>query len=92
MKQPANKFLTLGHLARTYGLARASLLHYEAMGLLVPACRSAAGYRLYGQAEIDRLIIAFRYPGTAGRPCLPSQKRKQRARTITGKPAACAVP
>lgn len=53
--------LTLGQLARRCGLARASLLHYEALGLLLPAARSPAGYRLYGQAEIERLRTIRRY-------------------------------
>jgi DNA-binding transcriptional MerR regulator len=47
--------LTLGRLARASGLARASLLHYESLGLLVPAGRSTAGYRLYGEPELARL-------------------------------------
>jgi len=50
-----NRPLTLGRLATATGLARASLLHYEAMGLLKPMKRSAAGYRLYGEDEIERL-------------------------------------
>ncbi|PKO34932.1 MAG: MerR family transcriptional regulator [Betaproteobacteria bacterium HGW-Betaproteobacteria-7] len=53
--------LTLGQVARTCGLARASLLHYEALGLLMPAGRSPAGYRLYGEAEIERLHAIRRY-------------------------------
>ncbi|MDD3518711.1 MAG: MerR family transcriptional regulator [Chromatiales bacterium] len=59
------KHLTLGRLARKVGLARASLLYYEAIGLLRPACRSTAGYRLYGEAEIARLetIRRFREAG-----------------------------
>ena len=39
--------LTLGKFARRVGLARSSVLHYESLGLLAPAGRSAAGYRLY---------------------------------------------
>lgn len=53
--------LTLGQLARLCGLARASLLHYEALGLLVPALRTPAGYRLYGQGDIERLRTIRRY-------------------------------
>lgn len=61
---PAGR-LTLGQLARAAGLARASLLHYESLGLLAPAARSAAGYRLYGAAELERLqaIRRFRAAG-----------------------------
>lgn len=57
--------LTLGQLARTSGLARASLLHYETLGLLLPARRSPAGYRLYGPREVERLaaIRDFREAG-----------------------------
>lgn len=47
--------LTLGQLGRRVGLARSSLLHYETRGLLTPAGRSQAGYRLYGVAELERL-------------------------------------
>lgn len=53
--------LTLGHLVRRSGLARASLLHYERIGLLQPRARSPAGYRLYGPDEIDRLAAIRRY-------------------------------
>lgn len=58
---------TLGQLARKTGLARSSLLHYEAAGLLRPADRSAAGYRLYGKSELDRLL-AIRGYREAGLP------------------------
>lgn len=51
----SGKLWTLGHLTRETGLARASLLHYESLGVLKPAQRSAAGYRLYGEAEVERL-------------------------------------
>lgn len=53
--------LTLGRLARATGLARSSLLHYEALGLLKPLARSEAGYRLYGEAEVERLQHIRRY-------------------------------
>lgn len=57
--------LTLGRLARKAGLARATLLHYEAAGLLLPAGRSLAGYRLYGESEVERLrtIRSYREAG-----------------------------
>ena len=47
--------MTLGRLARACGLARSSVLHYEALGLLSPGARSAAGYRLYGPAQVQQL-------------------------------------
>ncbi|MCE4556684.1 MerR family transcriptional regulator [Roseateles cellulosilyticus] len=53
--------LTLGRLARATRLARSSLLHYESLGLLQPRDRSEAGYRLYGEAEVQRLQAIRRY-------------------------------
>ncbi|CAD6528357.1 hypothetical protein LMG27952_02198 [Paraburkholderia hiiakae] len=56
---------TLGRLAREAGLSRSSLLHYEALGLLMPSARSTAGYRLYDEAQHERLraICAYRAAG-----------------------------
>ena len=45
----------LGQLCKEVGLARSSVLNYEAIGLLVPQGRSQAGYRLYGEAQLERL-------------------------------------
>ena len=57
--------LTVGELARRCGLTVRTLHHYDAIGLLVPASRSAAGYRLYARADIERLhrIQALRQLG-----------------------------
>ena len=42
-------------VARRTGISVRALHHYEATGLLTPAQRSDAGYRLYGEAELKRL-------------------------------------
>lgn len=47
--------LTVGELAKRSGLTVRTLHHYDAIGLLVPSLRSAAGYRLYDRANIERL-------------------------------------
>jgi MerR family copper efflux transcriptional regulator len=39
--------LTIGQLARRVGLRTSTLRYYEEQGLLVPAARTQAGYRLY---------------------------------------------
>ncbi|MCP3707689.1 MerR family transcriptional regulator [Paraburkholderia sp. CNPSo 3274] len=56
---------TPGRLAREAGLSRSSLLHYEALGSLIPISRSAAGYRLYDETQHERLraICAYRAAG-----------------------------
>jgi len=47
--------LTVSQIARRTGITVRTLHHYEAKGLLAPAHRSDAGYRLYGTAELRRL-------------------------------------
>lgn len=56
MKKSAPVSLTLGQICKRAGLARSSVLHYEALGLLAPAGRSSAGYRFYGAAQLERLL------------------------------------
>jgi len=56
---------TVGRLAQRFGLSRTALLYYDRIGLLSPSGRSAAGYRLYSQADVSRLekILLFREVG-----------------------------
>jgi DNA-binding transcriptional MerR regulator len=61
------KLLTVGQVARGAKVSRTSLLYYERLGLLRPAARSPSGYRLYGQAEVERLR-ALRIYREAGVP------------------------
>jgi MerR family transcriptional regulator, thiopeptide resistance regulator len=58
---PEPPLFTLKQLMRATGLARASLLHYETLGLLQPRSRSPAGYRLYGSQEQERALTIRRY-------------------------------
>jgi DNA-binding transcriptional MerR regulator len=57
--------LTVGALAKASGLTVRTLHHWDALGLLVPAERTAAGYRTYGPGEVARLyrILALRRLG-----------------------------
>lgn len=47
--------LQIGALAAATGLTVRTLHHYESIGLIGPARRSASGYRLYGPTDIERL-------------------------------------
>lgn len=49
------KLLSVSQVARRTGVTVRTLHHYEACGLLPPAGRSGAGYRLYGELELRRL-------------------------------------
>ncbi|HJU82768.1 MAG TPA: MerR family transcriptional regulator [Holophagaceae bacterium] len=46
---------SISALARAFGLSRSALLHYDRVGLLRPARRSAKGYRVYSEADARRL-------------------------------------
>jgi len=45
----------IGQLASAAGVGIDTVRYYERSGLLKPASRSAAGYRKYGEGELDRL-------------------------------------
>ncbi|WP_018991692.1 heavy metal-responsive transcriptional regulator [Aromatoleum toluclasticum] len=53
--QPAAQGLTVGKLARLAQVSADTVRFYEKEGLLAPARKSAAGYRLYGEDAARRL-------------------------------------
>lgn len=53
--------ISVGRLARRFGLARSTLLYYDRIGLLSPTSRSRAGYRLYAESDVARLAAICRY-------------------------------
>ena len=57
--------ITVGDLANASGLTVRTLHHWDALGVLVPAERSEAGYRRYGPGEVARMyrILALRRLG-----------------------------
>ena len=57
--------LTVPRLARACHLARSTELYYESIGLLRRPRRTAGNYRLYSDADLDRLrqICAYRNSG-----------------------------
>ena len=60
-----SKLWTVSQVAGLAHVTVRTLHHYDEIGLLVPARRSAAGYRLYGRPELERLhqILLFRELG-----------------------------
>ena len=52
-------------LAKLFGLSRSTLLHYDGIGLLKPSGRERNGYRVYTQADRERLaqFSAYRQAG-----------------------------
>lgn len=53
--------IQVGELAKRAGITVRTLHHYEQTGLLLPSARSAAGYRLYNLADVQRLHMIRRW-------------------------------
>lgn len=54
--------LTVGQVAQRLGLTVRTLHHYDQIGLVTPSERSSSGYRLYTEADLERLqhVIVYR--------------------------------
>jgi DNA-binding transcriptional MerR regulator len=52
--------LKVSEVGRRTGLTRKALRHYEALGLVEPAVRTDAGYRLYDEAALRRIELVNR--------------------------------
>jgi Cu(I)-responsive transcriptional regulator len=55
--------LNIGDAARASGVTAKMVRHYEAIGLLPPARRTTAGYRLYGGDDVR--VLQFIHRGRA---------------------------
>ena len=49
--------LTIGQVARRTGISRDTIRYYERVGLLLRPARTAAGYRQFPVAIVDRLAL-----------------------------------
>lgn len=54
------KLLKIGQVARLTGLPAKTIRYYEERGLVEPAARTRAGYRLYGEEEVSQLEFVKR--------------------------------
>jgi len=52
---------TVGQIARRFSLSRSTLLYYDSIGVLTPTERSTSNYRLYSEADLERLTRICRY-------------------------------
>lgn len=62
---PELALMTVGETASATGVTVRTLHHYDEIGLVSPAARSSAGYRLYAPADLERLqqVVAYRRLG-----------------------------
>lgn len=50
----------IGEVADRTGLSHRTIRHYDEVGLVVPSGRSDGGFRLYTEADVDRLLLIRR--------------------------------
>lgn len=60
-----NGTMTVGDVADLVGVSVRTLHHWEDVGLIAPASRSATGYRLYDATDVERIhqILVYRETG-----------------------------
>lgn len=52
---------TVGEVTQLSGVSVRTLHHYDAIGLVTPADRSASSYRLYAEVDVERLRRLLHY-------------------------------
>lgn len=55
--EPGTRLRQIGAVAEAVGLSIRTIRHYEEVGLVPPSGRSAGGFRLYTDDDIDRLRL-----------------------------------
>lgn len=53
----SDKEMQIGHVAERTSLSLRTIRYYEEEGLVVPAARTAGGFRLYSEADCERLQL-----------------------------------
>lgn len=52
--------MQIGQVAARTELSIATVRHYDEVGLVTPSARSTGGFRLYTEADVDRLLVIRR--------------------------------
>ncbi|WP_280431340.1 MerR family transcriptional regulator [Nocardia brasiliensis] len=60
MGAPGAGFLQIGQVAERTELSLKTIRHYDEVGLVQPSARSAGGYRLYTDTDVERLLVIRR--------------------------------
>ena len=57
---PDERMHQIGEVADAVGLSLRTIRHYEEVGLVIPSARSKGGFRLYTEADVERLMVIRR--------------------------------
>ena len=49
--------MQIGEVAARVGLSLRTIRHYDGIGLVMPSERSVGGFRLYSEADVQRLSL-----------------------------------
>lgn len=60
MAEHEDRVMHIGEVAARTELSLRTLRHYDEIGLLTPSGRSDGGFRLYTEADVDRLLVVRR--------------------------------
>jgi DNA-binding transcriptional MerR regulator len=52
--------MQIGEVAERTGLSLRTIRHYDEVGLVIPSARSKGGFRLYTDADVERLMVIRR--------------------------------
>ena len=55
-----NKSMKIGELAKATGLTTKTIRYYELHRLLEDPERTESGYRMYGEADVERIVLVVR--------------------------------
>jgi DNA-binding transcriptional MerR regulator len=56
----AQRLMRIGRLAERTGLSLPTLRHYDRLGLLSPSARTTGNFRLYSEADYEKLMVIRR--------------------------------
>ncbi|MEU9393015.1 MerR family transcriptional regulator [Streptomyces sp. NPDC048324] len=54
------RHMQIGEVAERTGLSLRTIRHYEEVDLVIPSARSKGGFRLYTEADVERLMVIRR--------------------------------
>jgi len=55
-----DELMQIGQVSTRIGLSLRTIRHWDEVGLVIPSARSAGGFRLYTESDVDRLAFIKR--------------------------------